>query len=291
MTVNRALVLVESPTAHGLQGRLIDDRLAPADWVSVEVRFGVPPEYRSMSGRERFALISEEPARREAFLCLSASAVPSSIIRLDHVRGDFDPETSRGFVSAYGGLEVCSPSEAAEVMSLPHELRSEDADGEALWRPRELSAFDLKVRSLVRPEWTDRQFWAGYLRALEFEGECAEAEAREQPDEALIYVLGPDQAVLLETHGAFLFYVDGPDCRDAGVRPLPKERGIYFVTGKPWSYGPDMDNDYDSGFDVKSAVAAAAEHYARFGAGGPDQFAETMAEYDADYEAMPAPAM
>lgn len=44
MTVNRALVLVESPTAHGLQGRLIDDRLAPADWVSVEVRFGVPPE-------------------------------------------------------------------------------------------------------------------------------------------------------------------------------------------------------------------------------------------------------
>lgn len=295
MRDQRALLLIQERTASGLCGRLVDDRLSPEAWVSVEVRFGLPAQDRSMSLRERFDMTSEEPARREAFRQFSATATPSSIVRLEHARGDFDPATGLGFVAAYRAHQVCSSAEAAELLSLPHEPKSEDS--EALWRPRELSEFDRKIRALVEPQWNDRQFWPGYLRALEYESECVESEARHQSNEALVYVLGPKLAVLLETHGSYLFYAEGPDCQDVGMKPLPAERGIYFVRGKPWSYGPDWDNDYSSGFDVVEAIPATAEHFALFGVSGPETFRQDMDEYDADYdaehgedpEAVPAP--
>lgn len=285
MTDQRALLLIEERTASGLRGRLVDDRLPQSDWLSVEVRFGLPPQDRDMSIRNRFDMVSGEATRREAFLRFSASATPSSIVRLEHARGDFDPATGQGVVSAYHTVEVCSPAEAAELMSLPHEPRSEEVSGETLWGPRELSEFDRRVRTLINPEWTERQFWPGYLRAMEFESECVQDEARHQPDEALVYVVGPKLAVLLETHGAYLFYAEGPDCQDAGMQPLPADRGIYFVRGKPWSYGPDWDNDYSSGFDVIEAIPATREHFALFGVSGPEDFRADIEEYDADYDA------
>ena len=285
MTDQSALLLIEEGTAAGLLGWLVDDRLPRSAWASVEIRFGLPPQDRDMSIRDRFDMVSGEPARREDFLRFSASATPSSIVRLEHARGDFDPATGHGFVAAYHVVEVCSPAEAAEIVSLPHELRVEEAGSEALWRPRELSEFDRKVRTLLKPDWNERQFWPGYLRALEYESDCIQAEARHQPDEALVYVVGPKLAVLLETHGAYLFYAEGPDCQDAGMRPLPADRGIYFVRGRPWSYGPDWDNDYSSGFDVTEAIPATGEHFALFGVSGPEAFRQDIEEYDADYDA------
>lgn len=109
-------------------------------------------------------------------------------------------------------------------------------------------------------------------------------------ERGLGYVLGPNQAVLLQTHGAYLFYTDGPDCRDAGVRTLPSERGIYYIKGQPWGYGPDINGECDSGFNVTEAVPATGEHFALFDATGQEAFAETMAEYDADFEAEQATA-
>ncbi|MGY3582208.1 hypothetical protein ACVIGB_000867 [Bradyrhizobium sp. USDA 4341] len=285
MIMQRALLLVEAASVEGFRGRLVDDRLAQADWVTVEVRFGRPPKEPSMSLRDLSGFDSQEKTRREAFSMLSKCVRPSSLIRLDHARGEFDAQSKSSILAAYDAVEVCSPAETAQVLALPHTLPLNPDDGTSFWHQRDPSEFYRRVRSLVAPEWKEGKFWSGYLRTLEFEGECAEAEARHQPNEALVYVLDSKIAVLLQTHGAYLFYADGSDCQDAGIRHLPRERGIYYVTGQPWGYGPDINGEYDSGFDVAEAVPATAEHFAIFGASGPEAFAETMAEYDAEFDA------
>lgn len=287
MRIQRALLLVEVGTADGLRGRLVDDHLAQAEWPSVEVRFGVPPKGRNMSPHDAFDSDVQEQSCRAAFLQFSSTVCPSALVRLDHAHGDCDPVSGNGFVAAYAAAEACTPEVAAQVLALRHEIRGDNSDG--LSR-RSLSEFSRRIRSLVSPEWSEGQFWAGYLRTLDYESECAEAEARHQPNEALVYVLGPNLAVLLQTHGAYLFYAEGPNCRDAGVRVLPKERGIYYVKGQPWGYGPDISGEYDSGFDVSEAVPATGEHFKLFAASGPEAFAETIAEYDADFDAEPEAA-
>jgi hypothetical protein len=275
-----ALLIVDEASSSGLRGRLVDVEAPEADWVRAEVRFGKPERDRSRGYREQSELDATEDTRRAAFARAVGAAETGAMLRLEYPRGDWDPAQGRGFLSAYGAVKVCTPAETLAVLALPRrepELPGEEA---GLWQSRSDSPFFRRVVALADPEWTVGRFVVGPLAGEGYEGECCEAEARHQ-HEGLLYVAGRDRAILLDHHGSYLFYADGTDARDAGLKHgVPDEPGLYYFTGSPWGYGPDINGEYDSGIDV-TAVPATAAHYALFGT-TCDDYREAIEEFDAE---------
>jgi hypothetical protein len=288
-----ALLIVDDTTPTAIVGRLVDPEKADAAWPTVEVRFGKPQPDRTLGWREKRELEDSALEREEKFDLVCATIQKSSMIRLEYAHGAWDPEKKSGFVSAYGTAKVCEPAATAGVLAFAREVTPQQEQEEQFWhfgsyftRP-----FARKVGELADPGFDpEKDFGPNMLTEGIYEGECAEDEARHQPDEGILYVHGPDRATVLDKHGAYMFYADGTEYQDVGLKGIPQERGVYYFTGKPWGYGPDHNGEYDSGIDVVTAVLAGPEHYALFGATA-ESYEEDIEEYRNECdEDVPAPS-
>lgn len=285
--IDYAILIVDDTTPTTLVGRLVDPELADAAWPTVEVRFGKPLPDRNLGWSEQRALDNTATDRKKTFDMVRASAQKSSMVRLEYARGAWDPEKKSGFVSAYGAVKVCEPAATAGVLALAREVappRDEDEEFYRFGRCHFTRPFARKVGELADPGFDpEKDFGPNLLTKGIYQGQCAEDEARHQPDEGLLYVHGPGQATVLDKHGAYMFHADGTDYKDVGLDKIPQERGVYYFTGSPWGYGPDINGEYDSGIDLKTAVLARPEHYALFGA-GPENYEEEIEEFRAECE-------
>lgn len=291
MDVN-ALLIVDEVADGRLRGRLIDfDRefvpddavdLVRRDFVDVEVRFRMPGKDRDRSWRAQRELDESATARAKAFAEIGASVAPGCLLRLDHARGKWDPETKKGYLASAGAVVAGGPAETTALLALPREMPSRDDDA-LTFRTSLDVPFIARAVALADPAYDPNgPGWPKVLGGGGYEGQVLEDEARHEPNEAIVLVLGEDNAQLLATHGAYLFHADGTDARDNGMRHLPDEPGVYYVKGTPWGYGPDINGEYDSGFDVTDFAPAAAEHYALFGATEED-YAADIASYREEY--------
>lgn len=100
----------------------------------------------------------------------------------------------------------------------------------------------------------------------------AEAVARSQPDDGILYVVGPGAAYVVASRGAFLFGTGRHDLRTAqecaldGAR-LPAEPGFHYFAGEPWSYvdREHPETEHAWGMRVEAFVPATDAHLALFG--------------------------
>lgn len=285
--IDYALLIVECTTPTTIIGRLVDPELADEKWLTVEVRFGKPRPDRSLGWREERELNNSAPDREKTFNMVCATAQKSSMVRLEYARGAWDRKRKSGFVSAYGATKVCEPAATASVLALAREVappRDEDEEFYRFGSSHFTRPFARKVGELADPGFDpEKDFGPNLLTTGIYEGECAADEARHQPDEGLLYVHGPNEAIVLDHHGAYMFYADGTSYDDVGLHGIPKEPGVYYFTGKPWGYGPDINGEYDSGIDVETFVLATAEHYALFGT-RPENYEDAIEEFRAERE-------
>lgn len=299
-----ALLMVTGTTTDGFRGLLIDPDRPKADWPEIEVEFRAPGkrtphgERRTWKDRQTYQQI--EPERREAFAAARAAAELSSIMKFEFARGYWTPEGERSFMLAFEVKLLCDAKRAAELMALTADTPERDPD----WRSEDWSAwerwqtpFGQAIKTLIYPD-RDLKEAPARITSIDaltrelYEHECDMERVRHEPSEGILYIGSDRKAVVFDHHGAFLFYAreNGNCAEDIGIKPIPDglERGLYYFTGNGWGSGPDINGEYDSGFDLETIVKADASHFALFKSeAAAIGYAEDIENYESEVDEFP----
>lgn len=129
----------------------------------------------------------------------------------------------------------------------------------------------LVARSVVEPI-AVAHAGEGLLTWADVEDMVAEAVARTQPDDGILYVAGPGAAYLVASRGAYLFGTGRHDLRTAqdcalDGAALPVQPGFHYFAGEPWSVvdREQAEAEHSWGLTVEAYVPATDAHLALFG--------------------------